>query len=66
MLPSRQLADRMLTMLTATEETDPDRAFVPWSKEANNDVVVLVNNLGGTSVLELSLFTKDVVELIGM
>jgi dihydroxyacetone kinase len=53
-------------MLTITEETDPDRAFVPWSKEANDDVVVLVNNLGGTSVLELSSFIKDVVELIGM
>ncbi|KAI8054085.1 Dak1 domain-containing protein [Syncephalis plumigaleata] len=63
-LPSRQLADRMLTMVTATEESDADRAFVPWSKECNDDVVVLVNNLGGTSVLELSSFTKDVVELV--
>ncbi|KAI9598365.1 dihydroxyacetone kinase [Syncephalis fuscata] len=63
LLPSRQLAQRMLAMVTATEETDSDRAFVSWSKENKDSVVVLVNNLGGTSVLELSAFTNDVVEL---
>ncbi|KAI9598375.1 Dak1 domain-containing protein [Syncephalis fuscata] len=55
--------ERMLAMVTATEETDSDRAFVSWSKENKDSVVVLVNNLGGTSVLELSAFTNDVVEL---
>ncbi|RKP26031.1 dihydroxyacetone kinase 1 [Syncephalis pseudoplumigaleata] len=65
LMPSRQLAERMLAMVTATDETDPDRAFVPWSSgQPADDVAVLVNNLGGTSALELSSFTKDVVELV--
>lgn len=49
--PLKDLIPKLLGMLTST--TDPDRSFVPFQGEAKDDVVVLVNNLGGLSELEL-------------
>jgi dihydroxyacetone kinase len=40
--------------------TDPDRSFL--SITPNDEVVLLVNNLGGVSVLELGGITNEVVE----
>ncbi|PPQ64770.1 hypothetical protein CVT24_007856 [Panaeolus cyanescens] len=44
------LVHQLLDFLTST--TDPDHSFVPF-REKGNKVVLLVNNLGGTSELEL-------------
>ena len=48
--PLHNLIPHLLDLLTST--TDPDRSFVPF--QGKDDVVVLVNNLGGISELELS------------
>ncbi|WOO83281.1 Dihydroxyacetone kinase 2 [Vanrija pseudolonga] len=44
-----QLIDDMVELLTST--SDPDRSFVPWT--GKDRAVVMVNNLGGLSELEL-------------
>ena len=49
--PLKDLIPKLLEMLTST--TDPDRSFVPFQGNAKDNVVVLVNNLGGLSELEL-------------
>jgi dihydroxyacetone kinase len=41
----------MLGMLTLT--TDPERSFLPFRGDGEDSVVLLVNNLGGTSELEM-------------
>lgn len=51
------LVHQLLDFLTST--TDPDRSFVPF-QEKGNKVVLLVNNLGGTSELELSGIVTEV------
>lgn len=48
--PLHNLIPDLLELLTST--TDTDRSFVPF--QGKDDVVVLVNNLGGISELELS------------
>jgi len=48
--PLHNLIPHLLELLTST--TDPDRSFVPF--QGKDDIVVLVNNLGGISELELS------------
>ncbi|KAL2207736.1 dihydroxyacetone kinase [Sarocladium strictum] len=51
-----QLVERMLTQLL--DQSDKDRAFVNVN---SNEVVLLINNLGGVSVLELGGITAEVV-----
>lgn len=51
-----ELVGKMLTQLLDT--TDKDRAFVTVN---SNEVVLLVNNLGGVSVLEMGGITAEVV-----
>lgn len=45
----KELIDHMVKLLTDTE--DKERAFVPWKK--GDEAVVMLNNLGGMSELEL-------------
>ncbi|KDN47109.1 hypothetical protein RSAG8_03886, partial [Rhizoctonia solani AG-8 WAC10335] len=60
------LVDKLLGYLFATPETDEDRAFLPWPKKgASRNCVLLVNNLGGLSALELSSAAKTIAETIG-
>jgi dihydroxyacetone kinase len=48
--PLKELIPKLLRMLTSTN--DPERSFVPFQGR-NDNVVLLVNNLGGLSELEL-------------
>ncbi|ROW11690.1 hypothetical protein VPNG_05561 [Cytospora leucostoma] len=52
-----QLVTRMLQQLL--DQTDKDRAFLNVN---SNEIVLLVNNLGGVSVLELGGITAEVVK----
>ncbi|KAJ1306662.1 hypothetical protein OPQ81_007657 [Rhizoctonia solani] len=59
------LVDKLLRYLFATPESDEDRAFLPWPKKGiARNCVLLVNNLGGLSVLELSSAAKTIAEKI--
>ncbi len=49
--PLTQLIDQMMGILTST--TDEDRSFLPFKHDGNDRVVLLVNNLGGISELEM-------------
>ncbi|CAE6418003.1 unnamed protein product [Rhizoctonia solani] len=61
-----ELVDKLLGYLFATPESDPDRSFLPWPKKGvAGDCVLLVNNLGGLSALELSSAAKTIAEKIG-
>jgi dihydroxyacetone kinase len=51
-----ELVPKLLDYLTST--SDPDRSFVPFKGKDN--VVVLVNNLGGISELELGGIVAEV------
>lgn len=42
----------MVDMLITT--TDPERSFLPFEKAGGDHIVLMVNNLGGTSELEMS------------
>ncbi|CAE6482064.1 unnamed protein product [Rhizoctonia solani] len=59
------LVDKLLNYLFATPESDEDRAFIPWPKKGTRSCVLLVNNLGGLSALELSSVAKTVAGKIG-
>lgn len=48
--PLSDLIPQLIDTLTST--TDPDRSFVPFTGSGDR-VVLLVNNLGGTSELEM-------------
>jgi dihydroxyacetone kinase len=48
--PLKELVPKLLKLLTSTN--DPERSFVPFRGKDDN-VVLLVNNLGGLSELEL-------------
>ena len=50
------LIPKLIDFLTST--SDPDRSFVPF--KGRDNVVVLVNNLGGLSELELSGIVSEV------
>ncbi|CAK7236687.1 hypothetical protein SEUCBS140593_009703 [Sporothrix eucalyptigena] len=57
------LIDTMLDQLL--DETDADRAYVTFSdKAASDNIVLLVNNLGGVSPLEFGGITANVVRAL--
>ncbi|CAK7216202.1 hypothetical protein SCUCBS95973_002730 [Sporothrix curviconia] len=57
------LIDTMLDQLL--DETDKDRAYVSFSdKAASDNIVLLVNNLGGVSPLEFGGITTNVVRAL--
>jgi dihydroxyacetone kinase len=56
---SRDLMERMLKMVTDT--SDSDRAYVPFKHDGQDEVVLLVNNLGGMSELEMTSIANDAV-----
>jgi triose/dihydroxyacetone kinase / FAD-AMP lyase (cyclizing) len=55
---STELASMLLKYLL--DKSDPDRGFVPFN--ADDDAVLMVNNLGSISNLELSAFTNIVTQ----
>lgn len=56
-----QLVQIMLRQLL--DQNDPDRAYVKW--QPGDEFVLLINNLGGVSVLELSGITDEVYQQLG-
>ncbi|OCF45289.1 dihydroxyacetone kinase [Kwoniella heveanensis CBS 569] len=54
------LVDKMLSKITDT--TDSDRSFVPFKNDGSDEVVLLVNNLGAVSELELGGITGEAVK----
>ncbi|KAL7413994.1 dihydroxyacetone kinase [Mrakia frigida] len=57
---SASLVSDMISLLTST--SDPDRSFVPFANDGTDEVVLMVNNLGGISELELSGILGAAVE----
>lgn len=47
----KELIPKLLEMLTSTN--DPERSFLPFRGNGEDTIVLLVNNLGGLSELEL-------------
>jgi dihydroxyacetone kinase len=59
--PLKELISQLLELLTST--TDPDRSYLPF--QGNDDkVVLLINNLGATSELELCGIVSEVRRLL--
>lgn len=56
----------LITQLLALlcDQDDPERAFVNFGKA--DDVVLLINNYGGLSVLELGALTQEILEQLGI
>jgi len=59
--PLSDLITSLLDLLTST--TDPERSFLPFSASGCNqdEVVLLTNNLGGLSELELNGIARETV-----
>lgn len=56
--PMDQLIDQLITMIVSTD--DKDRSYVPFHGGGQDQVVGLVNNLGGLSELELGSIAGEV------
>lgn len=46
------------------DTTDKERAFLPYQHDGKDEVILLINNLGGTSELELSSIANDTVKAL--
>lgn len=55
--PLNQLIPDLIHMITST--SDPDRSFVPFNNDGTDRIVLLVNNLGGLSELELGAIVGE-------
>ncbi|KAG6850559.1 hypothetical protein H0H93_011758 [Arthromyces matolae] len=58
--PLSELVAQLVDLLTST--SDPERSFLPFHR--GNEVVALVNNLGGVSELELGAIAKEVRDVL--
>lgn len=57
MPPLNELVPNLIRMITST--ADPDRSFVPFKNDGTDRVVLLANNLGGLSELELGAIVGE-------
>lgn len=55
--PLSELIAQLLNLITNT--SDPERSFVPFKNDGTDEVVLVVNNLGGLSELEISGIVKS-------
>ncbi|WVW82122.1 dihydroxyacetone kinase [Kwoniella bestiolae CBS 10118] len=55
-----ELVDQMLFKITNTN--DPERSYVPFKGDGSDEVVLLVNNLGAISELEIGGITSEAVK----
>jgi dihydroxyacetone kinase len=46
------------------DTTDTERSFLPYEHDGKDEVILLVNNLGGISELELTSIANDVVHAL--
>lgn len=56
--PMDQLIDQLITLVVSTE--DNDRSYLPFRGGNQDQVIALVNNLGGLSELELGSIAGEV------
>ncbi|GAA6049543.1 hypothetical protein JCM3770_000839 [Rhodotorula araucariae] len=54
-----KLVDEFLTTLTSTDDTE--RSYLPFEKDGN-EVILIVNNLGGLPELELGVVAKEAAQ----
>lgn len=59
--PLSELIPSLIDNLTST--TDPDRSYVPFEGKGDR-VVLLVNNLGGTSELEMGAVAREAAKVL--
>ncbi|GAA5896439.1 dihydroxyacetone kinase [Sporobolomyces salmoneus] len=60
-IPSAEkLVDEFLSTITNTE--DKERSFLPFKNDGKDEVVLLVNNLGGLPELELGIVVKEAAQ----
>ena len=59
---SKEVVAKMLKYITDT--SDEERGFLPFKHDGKDEVVLLVNNLGGMSELELSAIANDAVQTL--
>lgn len=57
MTTASELVGRMLTQITDT--IDKDKSFVPFKGDGSDEVVLLVNDLGAISELEMGGLTNE-------
>jgi triose/dihydroxyacetone kinase / FAD-AMP lyase (cyclizing) len=57
--PLNELIQTLLDLLLS--QSDPERGFLPTRGSGNDNVVLLVNNLGGVSELELGGIAREAV-----
>ncbi|BGP12610.1 hypothetical protein JCM10213v2_000527 [Rhodosporidiobolus nylandii] len=55
-----KLVDEFLSTITSTE--DKERGYVPFKHDGKDEVILMVNNLGGLAELELGVVTKEAAE----
>jgi len=55
------LIDQLLKLIC--DQNDPERAFVKFKKD--DDTVLLINNYGGLSNLELGALTQETLAQLG-
>ncbi|OWZ54727.1 dihydroxyacetone kinase [Cryptococcus neoformans c45] len=60
MTTASELVGKMLTQITDT--TDKDKSFVPFKGDGSDEVVLLVNDLGAISELEMGGLTNEAVK----
>ncbi|KAJ3711247.1 Dak1 domain-containing protein [Lentinula guzmanii] len=60
--PLSEIMPRLITLLTASREEDPERGWVSFLP--STDIVLMVNNLGGLSPLELSAVLLEATKTI--
>ncbi|BGO99319.1 hypothetical protein NBRC10513v2_000424 [Rhodotorula toruloides] len=56
-----KLVDEFLTTLTSTD-SDPERSYLPFKNDGQDEVILVVNNLGGLPELELGVVVKEAAE----
>lgn len=52
-----KLVNEMLIAITST--SDDERSFLPFKGDGKDEVVLLVNNLGGLAEIELAVVAKE-------
>lgn len=60
--PARELISDMLSYIT--NMMDESRAFLPFKHDGKDRVVLMVNNLGGISELEMGLIVQEALSLL--
>ena len=61
--PLNTLVSQLLELIMST--TDEDRSFLPFKNDGSDEVILMVNNLGGLSELEMSGIAGETVKILG-